>query len=204
MRYELATLSTRPGGVPALIEGVRTYTASPEAGGELLGVFITEIGQLNQVIVLRGFEDDAALNAERLRLLGTANPFNAGAGLTAMSLDSYRPFPFLPPVRPGKFGGIYEIRTYAMKLGGIEATAAIWEKTLAARLALSPLTIAMTTLDGPPRFTHIWPYANLEARGAIRAEAMAKGIWPPKGGPDWLTGDMRSTIAIPAPISPLA
>ena len=68
---------------------------------------------------------------------------------------------------------------------------------------LSPLAIVMYALDGAPRFTHIWPFRDVNERSAIRAEAAKIGIWPPKGGPEWLTGDMRSTIALPTAISPL-
>jgi hypothetical protein len=59
-------------------------------------------------------------------------------------------------------------------------------------------------LDGPPRFTHIWLFASLDARAAVHADAVAKGVWPPKSGPDRLTGDMRSIVALPTTISPLA
>ena len=71
-----------------------------------------------------------------------------------------------------------------------------------ARVKLSPLVIAMYALDGPPRFTHIWPFVSLDARAAIRADSVKQGIWPPKGGPAWLTGEMQSTIALPTAIPP--
>jgi hypothetical protein len=45
---------------------------------------------------------------------------------------------------------------------------------------------------------------QLDVRAAVRADSVAKGIWPPKGGPDWLTGEMHSTIGLPTAISPLA
>jgi hypothetical protein len=61
----------------------------------------------------------------------------------------------------------------------------------------------MLALDGPPRFTNIWAYPSLDARSRIRADAVAQGIWPPKGGPAWLTTDMVSTIALPTAVSPL-
>ena len=175
-----------------------------EAKGALLGCWVSDIGQLNQIYVLRGFADDAELRAERTRAFGTSNPFGCGEILTSMELDSYAPFPFLPPVTPGKFGAVYEIRTYRLKLGGMPPTIAAWQAAVPERIKLSPLVVAMTALDGPPRFTHIWPYPSLDARAVIRADAVAKGIWPPKGGPEWLTGDMHSTIALPAAISPLA
>ena len=204
MRYELATLTIKLGTAAQAIAGIDSYVKAPEAKGALLGCWTSEIGQLNQLYVLRGFADDAELQAERTRAFGTTNPFGCGEALVTMDLDAYAPFPFLPPVAPGKFGKVYEIRSYRLKHGGIPATIAAWRAAVPERIKLSPLLVAMYALDGPPRFTHIWPYASLDARGAVRADAAAKGVWPPKGGPEWLTGDMRSTIVLPTAISPLA
>jgi hypothetical protein len=154
--------------------------------------------------VLRGFDDHAQLLGERERILRTTDPFGAGDTIASLNFDSYAPFPFLPPVKPGKYGAVYEIRTYKLKHGGVPHTIAAWEAAVPARCELSPLSIAMYAFDGPPRFTHIWPFASLDVRAAVRADSVAKGIWPPKGGPDWLTGEMRSTIGLPTAISPLA
>jgi NIPSNAP len=204
MRYEIATLTIKLGTAAQAIAGIDLYVKAADAKGTLRGCWASEIGQLNQLYVLRSFADDAELQAERTRSFGTTDPFGCGEAIVTMELDSYAPFPFLPPVTPAKLGKVYEIRTYKLKAGGIPATIAAWEAAVPERVKLSPLVIAMYALDGPPRFTHIWPFASLDARAAVRADAVAKGIWPPKGGPQWLTGDMRSTIALPTAISPLA
>jgi hypothetical protein len=203
MRYELATLTIKIGSVPAVTAGIDAYTKDAAAKGQLLGCWMSDIGALNKVFVLRAFDDMATLAHERSRALNSANPFNCGDVLTAMDLVSYAPFPWMPPVAPGAFGPFYEIRTYKLKHGGLPATMALWEQAVPARIKLSPLLVAMTTLDGPPRFTHIWPYPSLDTRATIRASAVAQGIWPPKGGPDWLTGDMTSTVTVPLANSPL-
>ncbi|GGF04215.1 NIPSNAP family protein [Aliidongia dinghuensis] len=204
MLYEIATLSIRFGTAAQAVAGIADYVKAPDALGRLLGCWTTDIGDLNQILVLRGFDGAASLIAERERALGTTNPFGCGAAITALTFDSYAPFPFLPPVEPGKYGSVYEIRTYRLKHGGVPPTIAAWAAAMPARGRLSPLTLAMYALDGPPRFTHIWPYASLDARAAIRSDAVAQGIWPPKGGPDWLTGEMRSVIGLPTAISPLS
>ncbi|WFU43332.1 NIPSNAP family protein [Bradyrhizobium sp. CB82] len=204
MLYEIATLTVKLGTAAKVVAGIGDYVRAPEANGTLLGCWTSEIGALNQLLVLRSFGDDAAWRDERERALRTADPFNAGEAITEMSFDTYAPFPFLPQVAPGKYGSVYEIRTYRLKHGGVPPTIAAWEAAMPERGKLSPLSIAMYALDGPPRFTHIWPFASLDARAAVRAESVAKGVWPPKGGPDWLTGDMRSIIALPTAISPLA
>ena len=67
--------------------------------------------------------------------------------------------------------------------------------------ALEPL--AMVALDGPLRFTNIWAYPSLDARSKARADSVAQGIWPPKGGPAHLTTNMVSTIAMPTAVSPV-
>jgi hypothetical protein len=201
-RYELATLSTKIGAAPKAAPAIAAWAADPAAKGTLLGVFASEIGALNQILVLRGFETAADLTAERARATGTANPFNCGEWLTGLSMDSYAPFPGLMPVMPGTFGPIYEVRSYIFKTGGLAPTMAAWAEQLPARLKLSPLVIAMHKLDGPPGFTHIWPYPTLNDRMLIRADAVGRGIWPPKGGPDWLA-EMKSTICLPTAVSPL-
>lgn len=203
MRYEIATLTIRFGALAAVNAGVEAWTNDPAAKGRLLGAWFTEIGDLNQYIVLRAFADDAEMQAERLRAFSSTNPFNAGEAITALTFDSYAPFPWMGPVQPGVYGGVYEIRTYKLKHGGVPPTIDAWKAAMVERGKLSPLTMVMYALDGAPRFTHIWPFKDVNERTAIRAESVKLGIWPPKGGPDWLTGEMRSTIAVPTAISPL-
>ncbi len=201
-RYELATLSTSIGAAPKAAPAIEAWCREGEARGRLLGCWSSEIGLLNQILVLRGFDSDAELQAERHRTLRSASPFGCAEWLTALSLDAYAPFPELPPVQPGSFGPVYEVRSYLLKTGGLAPTMAAWKAALPARLAVSPLVVVMHTLDGPPRFTHIWPYPSLNDRAAIRADCVARGIWPPKGGADWLA-EMRSTICLPTAVSPL-
>ncbi|MBW7966689.1 NIPSNAP family protein [Bradyrhizobium sp. BR 10261] len=201
MLYEIATLTVKLGTAAKAVAGIGDYVGASDANGMLLGCWASEIGELNQLLVLRSFRDHEAWRAERERTLRTTNPFGAGEAITEMSFDTYAPFPFLPPVVPGKYGSVYEIRTYRLRHGGVPPTIAAWDAAMPERGKLSPLSIVMYALDGPPR---IWPFASLDARTALRAESVAKGVWPPKGGPDWLTGNMRSIIALPTAISPLA
>ncbi len=100
-----------------------------------------------------------------------------------MSFDTYAPFPFLPPIVPGKYGSVYEIRTLSPQAWGRSSTIAAWEAAARARQASSPLSIAMYALDGPPRFTHIWPFASLGARAAMRARIRRQGRLAAEGRP---------------------
>ena len=177
------------------------------AGGELLGCWFTDIGALNQMLVLRGFVDLATLQAERQRTQNGGNAFGCAAIYQSLTLDSYRAFPWMGPVRPtgesGVQGPVYEIRTYGIKPDGVQPTIDLWQQYVPLREKISPCIVAMIALDGPLRFTNIWAYQSLDARSQARADAVARGIWPPKGGPAWLTTAMTSTIALPTSVSPL-
>ncbi|MFN6953404.1 MAG: NIPSNAP family protein [Acetobacteraceae bacterium] len=202
-RYEIAILSTGVNAAAKLTPRIAAWTQAPGAGGRLLGILLPEFGTLNQVLVLRGFETPEAFAAERARTLADADPFGCAEALTGWTLDAYQPLPFVPPIAPGAHGRIYEVRTYALKPGGLRQMISAWEAALPARVAISPCLMAMHTIEGAPRFTHIWPYAGFEARAAARAEASGKGIWPPQGGTAPLLPAMSSTIWVPAPESPL-
>ena len=199
-RYELATLSVTRSTGAAAAQTVPAFAAAGE--GRLLGCWLPDIGALNTVVVLRGFADDAELARERARTLRSGNPFGCADRLAGLALDSYAPFPFLPPVETGSFGPVYEIRSYAMVAGGLEPVLAGWEAGLPFRTSVSKLLIAMYALDGPPRITHIWPYASSNDRSRLRAEALQPGHWPPQTG-QWIAREMHSAIYLPTPGSPL-
>jgi hypothetical protein len=207
MFYELATLTLPFGTAATAAQNVQTFCAAPVAKGELLACWFTDIGVLNQMIVLRGFSSLADLQAERERTQLSASPFNCGEVFQKLEQHSYRGFPWMKPVRPsaesGITGPVYEIRTYGIKPGGVQPTIDLWEQYVPPREQLSPCVVAMVALDGPLRFTNIWAYPTLDARSQARADAVSQGIWPPKGGPAHLTTDMVSTIALPTAVSPL-
>ena len=207
MYYELATMTLPFGTAGQAATNVQAFASAPEAQGELLGCWFTDIGVLNQMIVLRGFATLDALQAERERTQQSASPFGCGEIFQTLEQHSYKGFPWMKPVRPsaesGITGPVYEIRTYGIKTGGVQPTIDLWEQYVPARDKLSPCVVAMVALDGPLRFTNIWAYDSLNARSQIRGEAVAQGIWPPKGGPAHLTTNMVSTIAMPTAVSPL-
>ncbi|MFC5522152.1 NIPSNAP family protein [Polaromonas jejuensis] len=207
MYYELATMTLPFGTAGQAATSVQTFASKPEAQGELLGCWFTDIGVLNQMMVLRGFADLASLQAERERTQKSADPLGCGDILQSLEQHSYWGFPWMKPVRPssesGVSGPVYEIRTYGIKPGGVQPTIDLWEQYVPAREKLSPCVVAMVALDGPLRFTNIWAYPTLDARSKARADAVAQGIWPPKGGPAHLTTAMTSTIAMPTAVSPL-
>lgn len=202
MIYDLSTLRTELFGAGKAAAGIEAWLAQGE--GTLLGAWSSDIGHLNEVYLLRGYEGADQMLAERERLARADNPFGCLDLLTDYRVDSYRALDFMGPVASGALGPVYEIRTYALKLNGLMPTMAKWQAALPERDAYSTCLTAMYAIDGAPRLTQIWPYASLAARSKARAQSVADGKWPPKGGPDWLRPDMTATIAMPMPFSPLS
>ncbi|MEO5764364.1 MAG: NIPSNAP family protein [Casimicrobiaceae bacterium] len=202
-RYEFATLSIRTATAGKALAGIERYLEAHAARATLHAVWTAEIGVLNRIQVVRSFASSDALADERERMQVDGDLFGATDFLTGMSLDTYAAFPFFAPLSAGAFGAVYEVRNYDIKPAGLKPVLAAWEVAIGERQKLSPILFAGYALEGAtPRMIHVCPYRSTDERARIRAEAVATGVWPPKGGPDWLT-NMQSTIFLPAQFSPL-
>lgn len=176
--------------------------ASPDHG-QIMGCWASDVGVLNRIALLRSFPTEAALAADRRRVLAQRNPFNLTEGLTGLTFEAYRAFEGIVGVGPGQYGPWYEIRTYGMRLGGLERIQEAWNRAVPGRIKLSPLVVVMYALDGMPRFTHIWAYRSLDERFRIRSEAVDKGLWPPNAFPGSMPPPMQNALYRPLSISPL-
>lgn len=199
--YEIATLKTVIFGAGKASPGLQEWIAAGK--GTLLGAFGPDIGSLNEILLLRRFDTVDDMMTERERAVMSDNPMGCVEHLVDLRFDSYKQFDFLPEVSPGEDGPFYEFRTYKAKLNGVSETQEKWRGAMPDRSTYSKLAFAGWGLDGAPRITQIWPYSSLDVRAKARSQSVADGKWPAKGGPDWLTPDMTSSIAVPLPFSPM-
>ena len=117
--------------------------------------------------------------------------------------EIFLPAPFSPPLEPRQLGGIYEIRMYTYAPGTLPAVMERWAEKVPGRIALSPLVGAWySELGGLNKWCHIWAYKDAAERSRIRAEAVAKGVWPP-GGPPGALLKQENMLVVPAAFSPL-
>ena len=199
--YELTTLEIK------VFSNAKVYAALqehlPAAGGTLLGAFASDIGDLSRVMLLREFAEPNAAAQAKHALLLQADPLGCGEQLVSLKSESHALFPFLDAPRPATLGKWYELRTYGLRHGKLGETIDAWQDALPARHALSPCVGVFSALDGEqPRFLNIWAYGSVDERAKIRADAVAQGLWPPKGGPANLTR-MHSDLCVALPFSPL-
>ncbi len=131
MLYELTTLECPPLTERVIAAAARDWMA--QGSGQLLGVWRTEIGDLFQVKLLRGFETANQADDERRRAFTAKSPFGITDPAIRLTTERYERFPFLPDVRPAIFGNFYEFRTYFLKPGGLEPTLASGRRRLSRR-----------------------------------------------------------------------
>jgi hypothetical protein len=197
--YDVTILSVRPGTHPQALAVLGSTLPNDQ---NLLACWYSDIGKVNQILLIRAMTDPAKALDLRFAALKEKSPFGIGEFITGMAMDTYVSFDFMPPMRQGEFGPCYEVRTYELKADGLAPTIELWRKAVPGRMTISPLLAAMTSVTGPIRFMHIWPYKNFEERARLRAKAAAEGVWPPPGGPSHLVSQ-QVDIYLPAPFSPM-
>lgn len=204
MLYNLLTLGFRPGKLPLVLPKLPAAVGEALPHGTLLGCFTCELGVLNRINILTRYADAAALARDRGHVSAAGSPFGFGEYLASFEQAAYAPLSFLPPLQPGAFGPFYEMRTYGIAPGGIPVIDAAWAALYDQRNAISPMLLVMASLDtAPQRMVHVWPYKTMDTAAAARAVASKTGIWPPKGGAEFVLS-MQSEVFVATAFSPLS
>lgn len=202
MAYDVTLIALRPGTMPCALP--KLQQALSTGAGKLLACWTTDIGQLNQILVIREFDSAEAAAAAREAMVMSESPLGVGEFAISATSDSYAPLPFLAPLQPGTYGPFFEVRTYLMKPGVVTGNIDRWQKALPERIKRSPLLIAMNSVSGvTTRFIHIWPYQSMDERYSVRTKAVKDGIWPPPGGGEATLLDQKNDIYVPTAFSPI-
>lgn len=200
MYCELVTIEPAPGQLSGLLEQLQPLVEGPA----LLGCWTSLLGNAPRIFVLR--RTNAEVNHDAMRRAAIANEglLSLAACARSISFDTFATLPCLPDVVPGAYGALYEFRIYRLQPhGALQAALKGWADVIQARLALAPISAVMHSVSGEvPRLVHIYPYRDMQHRIDIREQAIATGVWPPKGG-SARNQVMAAEIAVPAPFSPL-
>jgi len=203
MIYEFRTYTLHPRTLP---EVLKRWTDALEPRlklSPLAAFWYTEIGPLNQIIHVWPYEN--TLERSKIRADAVKSgiwPPKTSEFFVEMKSEIFEPLPFSPPLTPSNQGPYFEMRTYALKPGGIPSMAQRWGEYLPGRLKLSPLIGVFTSdIGGLNQWMHIWAYKSLDERVAIRKKATSEGIWPPPG--DSPAVKQETKILLAAPFSPI-
>jgi hypothetical protein len=176
--------------------------------GKLEGYWITEIGPLNQVMHLWSYKD---LNERaQLRAELAKNPRWNSEYVPLIRPNLVRQdIRLLNAVRaaaaPTKTPNVYELRCYRARPGAAKQWLDLFTGALPVREKYSKIVGLWTTEAGQPNeICHLWAYADLNARAAVRAESGKDPGWQAfLKSSTGLLDEMHSTIMLPAAHSPL-
>ena len=127
MIIEMRTDTLQPGTVATFEERFGQALPARAKVSPLAAFWHTEVGPLNRVIHVWPYEDMAART--RLREEATKQPGwppNTREFVVEQQSDIYLPAPFSPALQPRQLGGLYEIRIYTFKPGGIPGVIDRW------------------------------------------------------------------------------
>jgi hypothetical protein len=205
MIVEMRTYTLKPGSQATVIERFGKALPNRTKLSPLAAFWATDVGPLNQIIHVWTYADSAErdrIRAEATKLEGW--PPAISDFIVDMETKIMLPAPYSPPLTPRELGGIYEIRTYIYKPRSMPHVFESWAAAIDARVKLSPLVGAWHTEVGTlNQYVHVWAYKDAAERQRIRAEAIAKGIWPPKSKVADILLKQENVLCIPAPFSPL-
>lgn len=204
MIYEFRTYDIKP----RMLGEYQGIVDKALAGGRanyspLFGYWYTEFGPLNQALHVWPYKDLAERTEVRAKVgsLGYWPP-PSGPTLAAQSSEIYMPAPFNDEKVTGALGPVYELRTYTYATGDIPKVIDAWSKAIGERRKHSTFIGAWYTEFGAlNKWAHMWAYKSLDERGRIRADMVARKLWPPPGGPTPLRQENK--LLLPFPFSPL-
>jgi hypothetical protein len=204
MIYEFRTYDLKPRSLPEY----RSVVDKALAGGRtnyspLFGYWYTEFGPLNQALHVWPYKDLAERVEVRAKVANLGYwPPPSGPLLAAQSSEVYFPAPFNDEKITGAHGPFYELRTYTYATGDITKVIEAWGKAIGERRKHSPFIGAWYTEFGSlNKWAHMWAYKSLEERARIRADMVARKLWPAPGGPTPLRQENK--LLLPFPFSPL-
>ncbi len=205
MIIEVRTYQLKPGSVPEVEKRFAECLPAREKLSKLTALWHTEIGPLNEIThvwTYDSFEQRMAIRGEAVK--SGVWPPPIAEFIVTMQSEIFLPAPFSPALTPREVGPLFEIRSYSMAPGAIPGTIERWAAKIDERVKLSPLVGAWyTELGGLNKWVHIWAYKDVAERQRIRAEAVARGIWPPTGGAPGQLVRQENKLVLPASCSPL-
>jgi hypothetical protein len=205
MIIEVRTYQLKPGSVAEVEKRFGDGLPAREKLSKLTALWHTEVGALNEITHIwsyDSFEHRSATRAEAVRT-GVWPP-KIAEFVVSMQSEAFVPAPFSPPLEPRSVGPLFEIRSYTLAPGGIPGMIERWSTKIDERMKLSPLVGAWySEFGGLNKWVHIWAYKDAAERQRIRADAVARGIWPPGGAPAGSMLKQENKLVMPAACSPL-
>lgn len=205
MIIEVRTYQLKPG---TLAEAEKRFGAAlpvREKHSKLAAFWHTEVGSLNQIIHVWTYDSFAQRTAVRAAASKQEGwPPAIREFVVSQQSEVFTPAPFSPALTPRDIGPVFEIRSYTIAPGAIPGVIERWSTKIDERQKLSPLVGAWYSEFGKlNKWVHIWAYKDAAERQRIRADAVARGVWPPGSGATGAIIKQENELVAPASFSPI-
>ena len=184
MIYEIRTYNLKSGAVPEY--EARFAKAYPVRAkySELYGFWHTEVGPLNQVVHIWGYENmqhRADVRAAAAKDSSGEWPPQAADLIVSQESDILNPIKGMVEWKgPQAFGSVYELRMYTFPGGEIGKVAPKFSEAYEGRAGLYPIGGMWTSeLGNLNRLYQLFPFKDWAHRDEIRAQFRTTGVWPP-------------------------
>jgi hypothetical protein len=201
--YEVRTYTLKPGSVAEAEKRFGEAIPAREKHSKLDAFWHTDIGPLNQIIHVWGYESlQHRTEVRAAAAKETGWPPKIQEFIETMESEIFIPAPFMRPLGHQALGDIYEMRTYTYQPGTMPEVLKRWADAIVDREKLSPLAACWySEIGGLNKFVHTWAYKDLQGRSRVRAESQKLPNWPPKTR-EFLVSQSNK-ILIPASFSPM-
>ena len=205
MIIEVRTYQLKPGSVAEVEKRFAEGLPAREKLSKLTALWHTEVGALNEITHIWTYdnlEQRMAIRAEAVKTGVWPPPIRDF--IVTMQSEIFIPAPFSPALEPREVGPLFEIRSYTLAPGGVPGMIERWAAKIDERVKLSPLVGAWySEFGGLNKWVHVWAYKDAAERQRIRAEAVARGVWPPGGAASGIVLKQENKLVMPASCSPL-
>lgn len=175
--YDMMLARLKPRTVPAALERMNGWLKEEQRGGELLGCLFSELGIVNQILLLRRFGGIDALLDARQRIVHSTDPLGIGefAVELVMNIGAAMPATALAPA--ASKGSFFEVRTDVPRSGSMDRAFDLWRAACNRAAGPRPCFGAYSIAGDSQNLVHIWPWATLDERAQIADDASPTNLW---------------------------
>jgi hypothetical protein len=206
MIYEFRIYTLKPGAVPEYEAKFAEAYKAREKYSQMLGMWHTELGPLNQVIHIWPYEDlqqRADIRAAAAKDPSGLWPPKSSDLLVSQEVDICNPVKNNPVWNgPQSLGEVYELRMYTYSGGEAGRAAQAFGEAVEGRHNIYPVAGVFTSEVGTlNRLYQLFPYKSWSHREEVRAAFRQAGVWPPHA--DVRPVQQLVRFLLPATFSPM-
>jgi hypothetical protein len=175
--YDLTLARLRPRTVPAALERMQAWLKSEQGSGELLACLFSELGIVNQVLLLRRFDGIDALLAARQRIVHSTDPLGIGELALELVMNIGVAMPAASSASAASSGPFFEVRTDVPRPGSMARAFSLWRDVHNRASGPRPCFGAYSIAGDSPSLVHIWPWSTLDERAMVVDDASPTNIW---------------------------